>query len=361
MLFIEPVVAHYRRDTFRLILANGIISCAILAGNEYEGVKPATLENSIIGDYLTIRFFNHRFYYLRNALKKARSYKPDAIVCSGIDFHHLHTIAIYIWAKFCGVKFFWWSHATMGNQGKLGFMIRKFFYKNSDGILAYSQAGRLRMLKVGIPAENLVVVGNSLNSEDYGFKIDHKPTPTFTILYSGRITPSKKLHVLVHAMAMVVAKNRNIQCKLVGGGDIKSIENLAAELGIENYFQFLGPIYGKDLIPHFSSSNLFVYPGGIGLSMAHALSYGLPVITTDAMSEHGPEIELLKPGVNGDYFIDGDPESLANTILLWVEKLQINSDYIQQACKETVFQFGYLPEELSKRVIEFLLDKIEKP
>jgi len=359
VLFIEPVIAHYRRDTFNLIFSNKNFSCAILAGNEFEGVSPVSIENSILCNYFSFTLFGHRFYYLKNALREVMCYKPDAIVCSGVDFHHLHTILIFLWAKIKGIRFIWWSHATEGKQGRIGILLRKFFYSYSAGIMAYSSAGLVRMQKLGIPASKISVVGNSMNNEDYGLNIDHIQSNNFTILFSGRITPEKKLNVLVRALAIIAYKIPKLRCIIVGGGDVKPIVTLSNDLGVEKFIEFVGPVYGINLKQYFAQANLFVYPGGIGLSMAHALSYGLPVITTDTMHEHGPEIELLKPGVNGDFFRDCDSQSLADVIIKWYDILNTNSNNTNRACRDALSEFGYYPEVLSSKVISFLINKLE--
>src|SRR5947207_4494398 len=44
----------------------------------------------------------------------------------------------------------------------------------------------------------------------------------------------------------------------------------------------------------------------MGLSLNHAMGYGLPVVTFDAASRHGPEFEALRHGVNGMLASYGD-------------------------------------------------------
>jgi glycosyltransferase involved in cell wall biosynthesis len=358
VLFIEPVVAHYRRDTFKLIFSNQNFSCAILAGKEFEGVKPVGIERSVLCNYFSFTLLGHRFYYLKKSLREVKFFKPDAIVCSGVDFHHLHTILIFIWAKIHGVRFIWWSHATEGKQGRAGLLLRKLFYYYSSGVMAYSSAGLVRMHKLGIPNSKLTVVGNSMNNEDYGLNFNHINSDTFTLLFTGRITPEKKLDVLVRALAIVKSKIQCLKCIIVGGGDIEPLLRLSKELGVEKNIEFVGPVYGTNLKKYFAQSRLFVYPGGIGLSLAHALSFGLPVITTDAMHEHGPEIELLKPGINGAFFRDGDSQSLADVITEWYSMLNSNSIVISKACRDTLAEFGYYPEMVSSKIISFLNSKL---
>lgn len=359
MLFIEPVVAHYRRDTFRLILANGIISCAILAGNEYEGVKPATLENSIIGDYLTIRFFNHRFYYLRNALKKARSYKPDAIVCSGVDFHHLHTLVIFLYAKLNHIKFVWWSHGGFGRQGKLGKSIRSWFYRKSDFVFAYSGKGFDNLLNLGVKSSKVLSIGNAINTEDYGFNYsrnaDNKGKQQITLLFSGRINQKRRIETLLHAIKeLKIIGKQKIKCIIIGGGDTFKLKKLSNSLGISDDVEFVGPKYGSEVVEYFKNADIFVFPSGIGLSILHAFSYGLPVITTNRMDLHSPEIELLKPGINGDFFQHDNYYSLAKRIDEWAEKIISDKKRITNECIKVINEMGYLPEMQSSKIVDVL-------
>ena len=59
-----------------------------------------------------------------------------------------------------------------------------------------------------------------------------------------------------------------------------------------------------------SIKTLFCYPVNIGLSIMHALGYGLPVVTSDDLAAHNPEIEALEPGGNGLLYRDGDVDDL---------------------------------------------------
>ena len=112
-------------------------------------------------------------------------------------------------------------------------------------------------------------------------------------------------------------------------------------------------IYADDIIPYFQNSDIFVYPGGIGLSLVHAYSFGLPVITTDNMDVHGPEIELLKQGVNGDFFTDNDSIDLANKIQRWASKILTQREDIENRCVNIIREYEYLPDRLATKVLSF--------
>ena len=125
-------------------------------------------------------------------------------------------------------------------------------------------------------------------------------------------------------------------------------------MNISDKIDFTGPKYGKEISPYFFKSDIFVYPGGIGLALLHALSFGLPVITTDNYSVQMPEIELLIPGKNGDFYKDNSPESLAEKILEWREKIYNSKEEIKKNCVNIIEELGYLPDKVGDCVVNYL-------
>ncbi|MCH7658927.1 MAG: glycosyltransferase, partial [Bacteroidetes bacterium] len=141
---------------------------------------------------------------------------------------------------------------------------------------------------------------------------------------------------------------------IVGDGDLDLLKNLAKECNVFENIVFTGEKYGKDNHQYFLESDVFVYPGGIGLSILHAMSFGLPVITTDDLTSQFPEFELLLPGINGDVYKDNSAEDLADKISIWKLKSETSGNTITKNCINRIKELGYLPEEQSRRVIEFV-------
>lgn len=364
ILFIEPVVAHYRRDTFRKVFSDSRYRFALLAGNTYCNIRPDnTLPFVILSDYITWKIGAHRFYWLKGALKHVRRLNPDAIVCSGIDFHMIHTLAVYGWARLFRKKFFWWSHATTGNQGRFGKALRGLIYRHCCGVLAYSNRGQEMLLAMGMSRERVTVVKNALNHDDYGFDFSYSRNKGsgngVHFLFSGRITREKRVDLLVEALAILRRTKPDLlfDCTILGGGEVERLVNLASELNIQERIRFVGPQYGNEAAAFFAQADIFLYPGGIGLSLVHALSFGLPVITTDCTDLHGPEIELLIPGINGDFF-NGSAEHLAQRALQWKERLDTSADRVRENCRNSVIREGYLPESVADSIIRFLSERI---
>ena len=57
----------------------------------------------------------------------------------------------------------------------------------------------------------------------------------------------------------------------------------------------------------------------------HAFGYGLPVITSDDIPSHNPEINAIVDGENGMLYREGDPASLAESILKLVQDPELHS------------------------------------
>ncbi|MCD4705018.1 glycosyltransferase family 4 protein [bacterium] len=367
IVLIVPILAHYRKDIYNYLSNSDEFEFIFFGGNRYENIKSIKGINSKTFNYFSFSFLKHKFYFLEGVIKNILKIKPDAIIVSGVDFHLIHTLILFVLYRILlRKKFYWWSQGTMGHQGKFGWLMRKMVYKLSSGILLYSEAGKKNLLQMKIKSEKLTVVNNSLNVEDYGY-LHHnilenlRKDNNFDILFSGRLTHKVKLEILIQALNQI--KNSGIndfRCYVIGDGDLGKYKKMAKEYHVDDHMMFLGSLYGHDAHKYFLESDLFVYPGGIGLSILHALSFGLPVITTDNFSLHFPEIELLEPGVNGDFYKDEDPMSLADIILKWKNNVLESKKYYSKNCIRSIKNHSYIPEKVSDTVLQFLRNDINK-
>ncbi len=365
ILLIEPILPHYRKDVFRILSEYDRFDMYYMAGENYQGIKGISPANSIISKHRSFSLLGHRFYYLKESISNIKKIKPDVIICTGIDFHLIHTVLIFFRFRIFGKKrFYWWSHATAGKQGKTGYLLRKFVYKKSSGVMAYNQSGRKTLQEMGIGETRIAVVNNSINNEDYGF-LNYDPDKkarkeAFTILYSGRVTKAKKVDLLIKALGIAKKKGLNeFKCYIIGEGEIERLRQLAEENNIKNEIVFTDARYGKENHEFFLQSDLFVYPGGIGLSIVHAMSFGLPVITTNNTADQFPEFELLVPGVNGDLFTDNSEMDLAGKIITWKSIMSKKGDQISKACIQRIKDMEYLPDKQAEKVIDFLMQTYE--
>ena len=142
------------------------------------------------------------------------------------------------------------------------------------------------------------------------------------LVSTARLDPKNKFELVLFAIPKIVEKIPNLLwCAIGGGHEEVSLKNLSRTLRIEDHVSFIGPIYEEEkLAPYFLSSQLFVHPASVGLSMLHAFGYGLPVITHDCSTLHGPEYGAFTPGLTGRNYIYNDISSLSQTIIQMLDE-----------------------------------------
>jgi glycosyltransferase involved in cell wall biosynthesis len=132
------------------------------------------------------------------------------------------------------------------------------------------------------------------------------------IAFAGRLTPRKKVDILLKAFAEIIKKFPRAQLDIIGeGSEDMKLKKIASELNIDSNVGFVGPIYkDKDLAEKLYHSSLFVMPGLGGLGLNTAMAMALPIIYTHA---DGTEEDIMSDGKNGWYF-DGSVEDLVAKI-----------------------------------------------
>jgi glycosyltransferase involved in cell wall biosynthesis len=293
--------------------------------------------------------------FQRGSISVLLKKKPEHIIFFGFDPHIISTIFTFLFAKYIlRKKVYWWGHGVRGHQGWLGQLFRRFFYNRSNGILVYSARGKddLTNMKVKVP---IVVVGNALNNEDYGFRNGpvKKDFDILRIIFSGRLTKRKQLPLLLEALQGLQERIR-FECAIVGDGPEKNnLQYMIDRLGLKEA-KLTGALYGDDLKEYYQRSHLCVIPGDAGLTLIHAMSFGVPVITHNDLRAHGPEIEILKENVNGDYYRKHDVEDLRQKIIKWSELIFEKKDTVCGNCIESVRHIGYTPEAVAKNILSIL-------
>ncbi|GAX34064.1 glycosyltransferase family 4 protein [Nodularia sp. NIES-3585] len=160
------------------------------------------------------------------------------------------------------------------------------------------------------------------------------------ILFVGRISPEKGVHVLIDAFNKVVSRYPQVQLQLVGSENAlvpwytldredPQIQNLrpyyqgSYRAHLQNRLTstaasavfFLGKIPHLELISYYQQADIFIFPSvwneAFGMPIVEAMSMGLPIIATRG----GAFPELVEDEKTGLLVERGDADALAEAIL----------------------------------------------
>ena len=366
VILIQPILAHYRRSFIEFLLRSPEAEISVIAGHGLLPVKtfsPKPGSRISLLQNRSFRLGNHRFYWQSGLFASVWKQQPDILILPGIDFHFLSSLLLSLWIRFfTSTRLIWWGHATIEKQGKAGTWLRNFFFRLGNGIISYNKEGSAAIQRF-FPEKKVMPLFNSLNLEDYGFEELHEKNPNpdcIRILFSGRLSHNKRLDVLLEALAILKNRHQCFSCRIIGDGPaLENARMKAGAAGITDSVEFCGPVYGAEANALFCRSDLFVLPGKVGLSVVHALSFGLPVLTSGKLEIHSPEYELIEDGKNGGFFEDFNAASLAGLILTWKEKLIAEPELYRNHCRNSVREGSYLPDAMAKRMADFALKVFE--
>ena len=187
-----------------------------------------------------------------------------------------------------------------------------------------------------------------------------------SLLYLGRIHPKKGIDQLLRAWALIQDNHPEWILKIAGDdvgyhgstGYLNHLKKLSNQLNL-NRVEFLGPVFGVQKEEVYKGSSIFVLPTyseNFGMTVAEALSFGLPSI----VSLGAPWSGLID--TNSGWWVKNDPKSLSQAILHAVslpEKKLREMGLNGKEWMERDFSWNSIAEEMNQ-VYEWLLDQ-KKP
>lgn len=241
-------------------------------------------------------------------------------------------------------------------------VIRLTFYRLADRLLLYGHIGRQIGLGCGYPERKMSVIGNSVTSlsgdvnETSGIEsISQLPRGRAMVGAVIRLTPQKRLDLLIQAVAVISRSHRPVSVLLVGDGPEKErLRRLATTLGVD--LHLIGPLYTDEAIASvYRHMSVTVVPAAIGLTAIQSLSHGVPVISDDDRYAQMPEWEAIIEGVTGGTYRSGDVSSLATTITSWLDRMESEAADVRSDCRREV-DARWTPQAQAGRIAAALLE-----
>ena len=241
------------------------------------------------------------------------------------------------------------SHGSFFNMEK-GF---RFFQKNTlvkKGFMAYiryviRKAGILFVLDEDSETsylpynKNVMRVNNSIVP---GMKTLKEKSFQGKLVFVGRLSREKRVETIIK---VVKAMDASYQLTVIGAGE--EYENLIPY--VDDRIRFTGAVLPAEVKKHLEENDILIMNStleGIPMTILEALSYGLPVVTTDV----GGIGTVLRYGIDSEK-TDGTQNSIQNAI----ETIAKDYNRYSKAAFEQSKKFDY--RNVNKEIVEQLMKR----
>lgn len=241
----------------------------------------------------------------------------DVLVICGAP-RNLSTLLLLLRARRKGVVTIWWGHYWSATTRTWRFRLRMYLMRLSDAVLFYTdeEVTQYRARAGAQDSRRISAINNGIDIAPI------RPLRTTyraaerqpVLLFIGRLTTKARLDLLLKALADPTLGD--VRLAVIGAGpEHKRLRALADGLGVAARIDWHGETTDEGRIAAVANGcRLFVYPGSVGLSLIHAMAYGLPAVVHDDRWTHMPEIAAFTEGRTGYSFPAGDPSGLAKTL-----------------------------------------------
>lgn len=241
-------------------------------------------------------------------------------------------------------KIYVWTHGWYGKESKFQSTIKKWIYNHVTGSFLYGNYAREIMIRAGIDGKKLFVIHNSLHYDQQRtlresiapskLYLNHFGSKHPTIIFIGRLTPVKKLDLLVKSLKILKDKGEVYNLTFIGeGSESEKLRNLVDKLSLSQQVWFYGQCYDeKENAELIINADLCVAPGNVGLTAMHSMVFGCPVISHNDFKWQMPEFESIRIGKTGDFFEKDNVYSLSDAISKWFANKGDKREEVRQNC-----------------------------
>ena len=342
VLLEQPALPQYRWPVFRNLARRPNLQLTCIYGDEpgLDNTDPQSKPGPAgsRGHWIStksqrIGFGNFRPFFRHPGVAQwIRRNKPDCVVLTW-NTRNLTLYESMISARLVGSKIVLWGHGYSKRETLLRQTIRSVVGRFADCLLFYSETGRekFRLHSPKSPpsfvARNAIdfealrpalqSVDRSSSSRIHFLQANGVNPEQPVILYVSRIQAANRLDWLIDAITQIQPKIP-VTLVVIGSDPDEQTDKLKQRNEASAHpatIRWLGPNYDETALAHwFVYSDVFCYPQNVGLSILHAMFYGLPVVTSDNADKQNPEFEAVVPGVNAVTFRDGSIKDLAKQL-----------------------------------------------
>jgi glycosyltransferase involved in cell wall biosynthesis len=328
--FFQKIVLHYRVPLFRRLYQK--YGWKIVTSSQ----APNTKFLSVVTDepyvvHAPIRFFQNNVSYPISISSILKAIPPKASLISEFSLNFPVTYVFPIARRMGRIrKLAFHTHGPnltreqYSGAAVISDFLRIQLFRSADIVATYTEGGAAWIKSVD-PRIITVAIQNTIDvsgpREAAASVKEPKRLGSPQIIYCGRLTPEKEPSLLIEVFDRIVERYPDASLVVIGDGEcLSELEAAKEKRGNNSRMIFLGSCYGEGILaPWFLGSDIFLLPGAGGLSINHALAYGLPIVTFASGARgafQGPEIEYVVDGSTGRLVDRGSgAEGLALAIL----------------------------------------------
>lgn len=358
LIVIQEVFPVYREKLFDEI--NSRVEFQLLVSSDKLGDINVSSKKEYIKCVGEIRGLFNKKVYWQHGILNYKFNKNDVVVLPASP-RNLAVILLLFKLKLKGIKTVLWGHYESATGTKLGYILRMLLIRFSSAVLFYTDLEVERYKKTKWGRNDFRQIIGLNNGSDYEeikkFVIPYKlnySDRVGNILFIGRLTEKTKLSYLLKAVHLIGHKQK-ITIHVIGNGVLKEkIIEEALNLGVNLVWH--GTLTAEKEISKIANiCSLFVYPGSVGLSLIHSMSYGLPCLVHNNRANQNPEIDALLDKTENIFFEENNILDLSNKI----SYLLSNDNYLKEDSFRNVgiIETKYNIKSMSSKFI-FVFDNI---
>ncbi len=352
---IQPLVPHYRISFFdKLFHYYGNRFCVLASNKKLLGLSHQSYPIWLSLIDREINFCDLLYWQFNIFTLPVNKY--DTVIING-NPRYLSSVALALRCKFIGVKIIWWGQLWSATSKKWRFKLRLLLMKIFDGIIFYTDLEKkiyLSNFHLGLGSDNCIGLNNGIDTTSISIlRSSYIATERLNnILFIGRLTEKSNLSILFNAISII--KTQSIILHIIGDGEhFSTLKELANKLKISHLTFFHGAITEESKISEIANKCiLFCYPGSVGLSIIHAMAYGLPAVIHNNNNFHYPEIAAFENNITGATFEHDNLYSLVNCLV----SIQNNNDELTKFSINAIDRVNnsFNTNDMSERFINFV-------
>ena len=217
----------------------------------------------------------------------------------------------------------------------------------ADKVIVVVDEAKTRICKLGISPENVEVVSNTLNLDQFD-PIERKEfkTDRFRMLYVGGINYHRGIQIVIQAISILKKRGVEVSFDLVGDGSyLSDIKKLIEELQVQDNVTVHGFKHFTQIIDLYESANVALIPhvksGHTDNTIPHKIFQSMYAQIPMIVSNCDPLVRIVNETKSGITYQFDDPEELADIIADLHDYPEKLNDYIQQGRQAVMDKYNW--------------------